>query len=125
MTNLKRNNSNLYACEEDGARNGPLWRALRKERFKKARPDKDAQFHWLITEGADITDPYDLLELRIDIARFRKTLAPELLDVFDLFLHGYTPKQVVLRTQWAQPTVYRKLKQIKEKFKTFYVEDGQ
>ena len=120
-TFLRKNNSNLHACEEDTEHNGPLWRALRKERFRKSDPSKDRQFHLLsLIHTPD--SPYDAVDFKMDLEKFRKTLSTDLQPIFDLFMQGFSPKQIAAQSEWAAPTVYRKLQLILSKFKTFYSE---
>jgi len=118
---LKKNNSNIYACEGSAKFNGPLWRELRKQRFRKSVPEKDAQFHMMLAWSAE--DQFSLAELRMDIEKFKKTLDPDLQQVLALFLHGHSPKEITARTGCARSTSYRKLHTIFTKFKTFYLGD--
>lgn len=116
---LRRDNSNLYACEG----NSPLWRALRAEKFQKSVPYKDQQFYALTQLHAPET-PFEAIDFRLDLETFQRRLPPDLREVFSLFLQGHTPKQIITLTGRSQAAVYRKLQALMARFKTFYQGDG-
>ena len=114
---VRRNNSNLYACDDECR---TLFRALRKERFQKVRLDD--YYKYLLACGADGTNPYLEVDLRMDLEKFMCTLKEDNKEVFCLFMQGYTPKEMAECTVWSQSNIYYKLKMIFKLFKKFYHE---
>lgn len=117
---IRRNNTNLYACDDA---NRTIYRALRKERGTNPDLSLDYRLFAPLMLPA-LENPYPAADLRIDIERFAATLDPALQGVLALFLEGCTPKQIISCSGESRATIYRKLERITDAFRAFYQEDN-
>lgn len=115
---VNKDNTNLRKFSDE------LWRALRKERFKKADPDKFV--NQMAAEQLSFqSDPHS--NFRKDIETFMATkLSPRRAKIFSLFVFGGKIGQADIGKILgvSQATVANDLKASLSLFKTWYFADG-
>ena len=120
---LKRNNTNIYVME---GRDQPLFKALRKTRGKKSdmsNLEMPLRIELMALINPTSYDPFPSVDIALDIQTFAKTLPEELREVFQLFISGVPPKQIVEITEMHYRKVYRAISDIKTRFSAFYLEE--
>jgi len=116
---VNRDNTNIRKYSDS------LWRALRKERFKKANPDKFVN-EMAAEHLAFRSDPQS--DFKSDIERFSNSqLSEREAKVFSLFIFGGKLGQAEIGQILGvcQATVANDLKCCLELFKRWYFEDGE
>jgi len=122
LSKLKKNNSNLYECEDGVKWNGPLWRAVRKERWGRIDYAAFQEYYLLLTNSFTVDDWWKL-ELRLDVDSFKKTLDGKQRQALDLFLRGYPAEQAATILGVSRRTAFLYQSTILKKFKMFCAEN--
>lgn len=110
---VKKDNSDLWRYSTE------LFQELRKERFSKPKHEAYIDF----CEASAIvgyTDPYDALELKLDVERFKNTLEKSDLEIFSLLMVGMRQCEIAELVGSSQACISINLKKIREKFRKFY-----
>ena len=102
---VSKDNSDIWRYSPD------LYSALRKEKFSKANPEAYMDYMEAIGE-LGLVSPYDDLELQMD------------LEIFNLMLLGMKQREIKDIVGLCQATVSKRLRNLKAKFKEFYL-DGE
>lgn len=110
---VSRDNSDLWRYSI------PLFKELRKENYSKADPEAYVRY----CDAAGITgftEPFEGIDLKLDIEKFKMLLSGVDLKIFSLMLLGMKQAEISAEVELSQAAVSKRLKKIKEKFKTFY-----
>lgn len=129
-TECQEKNKKSYAISADQVKpdNSDLFRyssvlgnALKKCRFSKSKPEIYIDFF----EAAGISgtvEPFEDIDLRVDIERFITTLSETDSKIFKLYLFKLTQTEIAKRVGVCQATVCNRLKALTNKFAEFYLE---
>lgn len=114
LEKVKRDNSNIRKYSD------PLWRALRKERFKKAQPDVFVN-EMAAEQIAWQQDPHT--DFKCDVEKFmREHLTKREAAILEMFLFGGGISQTEMGEKLgvSQPTVTNDFRRVLTKFKEYY-----
>lgn len=117
LSSVKKDNSNITYYSR------PLWKALRKERFKPLTKEKyDNYVAYRIVSNTLSFNPYDDLEFKMDLDVFRGTLSKVQQQCFDYFLNGMPQKDISIMVGRTQGRVSKILQNVFKAFRDFYKE---
>jgi len=117
LERVRKDNTNLRKYDDS------LWRALRKERFKKASPDMFVN-EMAAEQQAHRDDPHS--DFNTDVITFVETkLNTRESEIFRLFVYGGKINQVEIGEMLgvSQATVANTLKYLLELFRDYYYSD--
>lgn len=115
---VRRDNSNIYRFDYD------LFRALRKEKFRKPKLD-DRYVHFSLNRKAAEANPYPDLDFRMDIQAFLDSLEDDDYLFFSMFLLGFSQTEMMQETGLSQPSISLKISRLTERFKRWYLEEDE
>ena len=110
---VRRDNSDLFSFSI------PLDKALRKERYAKAKPELYVNY----CEAVGIlgtSDPFPDVDLQLDLAKFMAKLSSIDATILKLYLLKMTQPEIAQRVGVCQATICNHLKVIREKFEEYY-----
>jgi DNA-binding NarL/FixJ family response regulator len=114
---VSKDNSDIWRYSPD------LYSALRKEKFSKSNPEAHMNYMEAIGE-LGLVSPYNDLELQMDLEKFKEGLSESDLEIFNLMLLGMKQREIKEIVGLCQATVSKRLRNLKAKFKEFYL-DGE
>lgn len=117
-----RHKKNIFYWS-DGEEYRAIRSALKKESGKN--PDLATSYAPFFALTPKNENPYEDLDLSMDIRSFAETLPPNLQEVFALYLERFTPDEIIEATGRHYRAVYRDLVTIKRLFKEFYLEEEE
>ena len=115
-----RHKKNIFYWS-DGEEYRIIRAALKKESGKN--PDLATSYALFFPLVSQNENPYEDLNLSMDIKKFSETLPYTLQEIFALYLERFTPDEIIEATGRHYRAVYRDLITIKRLFKEFYLED--
>jgi len=110
---VRRDNSDLFRFSI------PLDKALRKERYAKAKPDLYVNYCEALGL-LGMSDPFPDLDLQLDLEKFFTKLSQLDATILKLYLLKMTQPEIAQRVGLCQAAVSNHFKVIREKFEEFY-----
>lgn len=110
---VRRDNSDLFRFSI------PLDKALRKERFAKAKPELYINY----CEAVGIlgtSDPFPSLDMQLDMEKFIGQLSILDASIMKLYMFKMTQPEIAQRVGVCQATVCNRMKLIRAKFAEYY-----
>lgn len=112
LERVKKDNSNITYYDRS------LWKVLRKERFKK--PQHDKYLSYCIAAGKLSFNPYDDLNISLDVEEFKNSLTGLEKDCFEFFLQGMIQEEIGFMVGKHRSRVAQVLIEVVKKFQEFY-----
>lgn len=109
---VKRDNSNITYFDRS------LWKELRKERFKK--PQHEKYIAYCIVADKLSFNPYNDLNVALDIEDFKNGLDGLERDCFEYFLQGMIHEEISIMVGRGRSRVTQILLEVVKKFDDYY-----
>jgi hypothetical protein len=110
---VRKDNSNVWRYSPE------LQAALRKENFSKAKPDSYLQYKDALGE-LDLVSPYNSIDLKMDIEKFKSNLEGIDVKIFELLMLGMVHEEIADIVGILRPSVSKRIKTIMNFWKEFY-----
>lgn len=114
---VNRDNSDIWRYSPE------LYSVLRKEKFSKSNPEAFIGYMEAIGELHQVS-PYEDIDLKLDIEKFKLTLGDIDLEIFNLLMLGMKQCEITEVVGLCQAAISNRLRKIRARFKEFYF-DGE